>query len=980
MARRVGPGGSGVSSNHSAAEASRRAAEAARRAAEAARLAAEAQRRAQEQAQPQAQRQAQAPQQVERALSTAVNRVANAVERTAGPRAPVTLEAPRPGEGTHSTARAYSLNELRAIEAASQRTNYDVAGANAHLSRFSFSQEAPQGSTAATAIAANAITGRAATGVDGDLNCVEGAVEGQDYFASRGVQTEIVVAEEHAVLRMPDGRYYDPTAQALVPPSEVDRYDGVDGITVAERQHLEREARTAADRLGPTATAQERQAAATRAVEREAGAAGIDEPSALTAANEVAAADTTEAQLDADIAELQAAAGENPAAGAALLEEKLADAPPEYQDQLIQRAQPVIEQIGAGVAAEYDYGTVQSTVDSLSRASEHLSPEAQARLGASFTTGIVEAGGERNLTNSMVGSALVQTMGNGNGAAFSLSIAQAARAQGLSNAADIEMHVLGGTSSIHAQFRDAQARVDQLNSELYTYLESYGPYLSDEQKSRAIEAWQADHAEEYGEWERLGGQTVTLVENADRTLQDPNASPLAREFATATMEQDMVWLSQTRAGQRMLADAVAAEGAAAPGSEVHTLLDTISTVAAGMGEQEGRTYGETLGLQALRATGSALVEGEGASGARQDALIAGMSQLEPLIGLPEGHLESVGQDFKALSEIDPASPDALGATRTILDTIDKKLATLGADGTSGRAGQMLRGIGLAVSVAQLGQAWSGFSDAAVADQVATLASSVQLGADGAVWAMELLGKSAPALQRVSAVAGGILVAVDLYKGVDALNNGNTTGAVGHGFLAMGGALMTAGAVSSSVPVAGWVAGAAMIIGGGILVAVGQNNMAREDREKFLASAGVPEEIIPVLSDDPGRVEELAGMGFTTEQLLDLAGRAPSLFTRGDNEGGPIQGLQALQQQYGLSGPEVYGLLRTILDSGVEHPDSAVHFLVKSSGGIAQGGDMPTTHEGWIERYESLQAGLDPERNEEQYAAVQATLEFLEARG
>ena len=35
MARRVGPGGSGVSSNHSAEEASRRAAEAARRAAEA---------------------------------------------------------------------------------------------------------------------------------------------------------------------------------------------------------------------------------------------------------------------------------------------------------------------------------------------------------------------------------------------------------------------------------------------------------------------------------------------------------------------------------------------------------------------------------------------------------------------------------------------------------------------------------------------------------------------------------------------------------------------------------------------------------------------------------------------------------------------------------------------------------------------------------------------------------------------------------
>ncbi|MFP2933680.1 hypothetical protein ACLESO_52780, partial [Pyxidicoccus sp. 3LG] len=189
---------------------------------------------------------------------TAQNRVASSFERGTGARPALNLtgttpQAPAPDLG----ARTFSPNELRAqLLRPPQATA--LADANAHFSRFSYSDEAPDGSTAAAAIAENALSNETATGTDGDLNCVEAAVEGQEFFAERGVETEIVVADDHAVLRMPDGTYYDPTTQSLVPESEAAPYDGVDGITVDERERLESEARTAADALGPDATPEAR--------------------------------------------------------------------------------------------------------------------------------------------------------------------------------------------------------------------------------------------------------------------------------------------------------------------------------------------------------------------------------------------------------------------------------------------------------------------------------------------------------------------------------------------------------------------------------------------------------------------------------------------------------------------------------------------------------------------------------------------------
>ncbi|MFP2924881.1 hypothetical protein ACLESO_06625, partial [Pyxidicoccus sp. 3LG] len=694
-------------------------------------------------------------------------------------------------------------------------------------------------------------------------------------------------------------------------------------------------------------------------------------------ANQVETPDATEAQLDADLAEIEAAAAEDPQAGAELLEQKLADASPEYREQLMARAQPVVERMGAALANEENQATVQGTLDSLSRSAELVSPASQQAMGNAFVRGLVGTGGEWLLTNNhRMGGAFVQAMGNGNGAAFGLAIADAARAQGLQSAEQIEMHMLGATATISAQFRDAQAEVDQLNGELYAYLDTYGPYMTEEQQQAAVAKWMEDHQEAYARWEELGGQMVSVIESMERTVNDPNASQSERELAQAVLQHELPQVAFTQAGQQLLADAAAAEGAAAQqGQDVHTLLDTVNTLAAGIENPEERqAYLDTMGALSMRAVGNAIVQAEaGGDPARVQTLLAGVTELAPLLGIPEEQMRGIAGDLLAIANADANDVEAVKA---LLEGLSTKLEQL-PGGVGGRAGQLLGGLGLALSVLQVKDAWEGFSDADVQTQIATLVSTVQLGADGGIWAMEALGKVVPTtLRAASVIAGGIIAGIEVYNGVQAWQDGNHVGAVGHGFLATGGALMALGATTLSVPVAGWIAGAAMIIVGGVMVGVGNDNEAREAREEFLRSAGVPEDVIGTLAEDPERVKQLAEMGLSVDQLIDLARRAPTLFTLGNGEGGTIQGLQELQRQFGLTGDELYGMLEAVMAANPESPASAVEWFVANAGGVRAGGMMPTSPEGWIQKYEELLATIDPEGNPELHATVTAVLAEL----
>jgi hypothetical protein len=174
---------------------------------------------------------------------------------------------------------------------------YDVAGAASNLSGYRYAPEG-DGTTVAEAVAEHVVRGGVATGKDGALNCTQAAYESQDYFARQNppVQTEIVAADDHAVLRMPDGRYWDPSEAMLgqdgfLTPTEARPYEGVDGVTVAERRDLEAAATASMAALGSGATVDERLVAARTGAERRAGTLGTDgqagEASATARANQV---------------------------------------------------------------------------------------------------------------------------------------------------------------------------------------------------------------------------------------------------------------------------------------------------------------------------------------------------------------------------------------------------------------------------------------------------------------------------------------------------------------------------------------------------------------------------------------------------------------------------------------------------------------------------------------------------------------------
>jgi len=168
---------------------------------------------------------------------------------------------------------------------------YGVDAVTAQLQGYTFAPEG-DGTTLNEAIVEQELHGTI-DGEDGALNCTQSAAVAQDAFAAQNppVHTEVVVADAHAVLRMPDGTYYDPSLAMLGKDPWVDGapYECVDGVTVQERKEIAAAASAAAEALPPGTTAAQRDAAALAAADNTASAMGENgvagEASATTNAN-----------------------------------------------------------------------------------------------------------------------------------------------------------------------------------------------------------------------------------------------------------------------------------------------------------------------------------------------------------------------------------------------------------------------------------------------------------------------------------------------------------------------------------------------------------------------------------------------------------------------------------------------------------------------------------------------------------------------
>lgn len=277
-----------LSAGMAAQEAARRAAEAARRAAEAAARQAAAQAAARQAA---AQAAARAPQQLREG---AQQRVAQLAERHLSGSPPVNLRGDANTVGVRHGG-GLSPSALQALVHGNKLPTYDVNGANRHMAGFRYAEEGAGTSLLDSVVAMELNGGRVDYGRDNALNCTQASVVAQDYFHGQQppVETEIVVADGHSVLRMPDGRYYD-ASQAIagedpfLDPEEAAPFQGVDGVTVAEREELTASAREAMDALPPGASAEDRRRAGTAAARRESTTLGSDGQAGEVSANQLA--------------------------------------------------------------------------------------------------------------------------------------------------------------------------------------------------------------------------------------------------------------------------------------------------------------------------------------------------------------------------------------------------------------------------------------------------------------------------------------------------------------------------------------------------------------------------------------------------------------------------------------------------------------------------------------------------------------------
>ncbi|HEX8823713.1 MAG TPA: hypothetical protein VF794_27575 [Archangium sp.] len=287
--------GSRLSAGLAAAQqAARRAAEAAQRAAEAAARRAAAQANAAQAAAQPAATKAAAAQAAPRVREVAQQHVAQLVEQVRAETAPVNLKGEADVGGVRH-AGGLSPSELEAMLHDNKLPTYDVRGANRHMEGFRYAEEGAGTSLVDSIVAMELNGGRVDLGKDNALNCTQAAVVAQDYFNDQNppVESEIVVGDEHAVLRMQDGRYYDPSRAILgedpfLTPEQAEPYEGVDGVSVAEREEMAASSRQAMEALPPGASEAERRRAGTVAARREAGTLGSDGQAGEVSANQLA--------------------------------------------------------------------------------------------------------------------------------------------------------------------------------------------------------------------------------------------------------------------------------------------------------------------------------------------------------------------------------------------------------------------------------------------------------------------------------------------------------------------------------------------------------------------------------------------------------------------------------------------------------------------------------------------------------------------
>jgi hypothetical protein len=118
------------------------------------------------------------------------------------------------------------------------------------------------------------------------------------------------------------------------------------------------------------------------------------------------------------------------------------------------------------------------------------------------------------------------------------------------------------------------------------------------------------------------------------------------------------------------------------------------------------------------------------------------------------------------------------------------------------------------------------------------------------------------------------------------------------------------------------------LGEGLSWMLERGEVTQQQRE-FLAAAGISGPLVETLVDaDQERVQELVTeLGMTPAEVQRLATDYPSLLTEGSGNGLVLDRFMDMAKAYGLSGTQVYDLLRG-MGAGAENPQGAMLMVLQ----------------------------------------------------
>ncbi len=553
--------------------------------------------------------------------------------------------------------------------------------------------------------------------------------------------------------------------------------------------------------------------------------------------------------MAADVKSLQDAVRTLPAPEAlSLLNQKLQGTDPGHQAALLDQLRPEMKTLATAAATMSVMSrTANEAGEKYLEAMHGISPEARKSMVSTFADAYGKTVDWREGVNTFghtgLGAALRSSLGGGAkhfSTASELSAALLA-ANKPEAASGVRATVADRASELRSTFEKKEKVVLRLRGELALLNQGVGGLMTDAQRAKAIDAFKAQHAKEFGAFDKAAADYSEVLD----AMRGPTASPddggrttyqnnKQYDAEMAALVKHLPSIQSTPEGEKQILKALSEQATGVGPAWLGELSKLVGTT---KGLTEGTANVIAMGIAQLAARGSL---------ATQHGVTQLLEKNAGVLGISSKSLGALDEAFSALD----GTPESVANVQKALKEVEG-----GSFGSKG-VNTGLRLIGLAVAAHGLANARAQWSDAELSAKMKTVVDGLTFGAEGAKLALDLLGRES-ASKTLSRYAGGLAVAGGILDGIASIKefrDGNIGAGIANGLTSAGGLLMGAAAISGSFP-GGQLAGAALAVAGLVAnVIVGRRELAKAERAaekdafEYLKGGGVAEPQAKVLSN------------------------------------------------------------------------------------------------------------------------------------